>query len=358
MESKEKFCLRWNDFESNISHAFQELREDKDFFDVTLACDDDQLQAHKVILSACSPFFRTILRRNHHSHPLLYLKGVKYADLLAVLNFMYHGEVNVAQEELNSFLAVAEDLKVKGLTQNGSDPTPMTNVPKEISRKTPNHNYPDKPPILPPPKRPRPSPPSVPRVIPTTYQADHEEIQEIVPVKSEPAAPVEDQAYSVESVDTPTENMEEYDDYSGYQEDAGYEETGQGYTGYSQQMGQTGTTGVLESLLDHEMTEGKAALTTAKIAVEDSVTADVDILLEQHISRQLGSDKTDYVCLLCSKGCKSRDECANHIEVHHLKIVRTCPYCAIELTSRGGLRQHISRKHREEHKIAKGNFKP
>jgi hypothetical protein len=120
MGSAEKFCLRWNDFESNISSAFRELREDKDFFDVTLACEDsDQLQAHKVILSACSPFFRTVLRRNRHDHPLLYLKGVKYLDLVAVLNFMYHGEVNVAQEELNSFLAVAEDLRVKGLTQGG-----------------------------------------------------------------------------------------------------------------------------------------------------------------------------------------------------------------------------------------------
>merc|ERR1712002_1387213 len=117
----EKFCLRWNDFETNISSAFRELREDKDFFDVTLACDDEQIQAHKVILSACSPFFRGVLRRNKHEHPLLYLKGVKYADLLSVLNFMYHGEVNVAQEELNSFLAVAEDLKVKGLTQNNSE---------------------------------------------------------------------------------------------------------------------------------------------------------------------------------------------------------------------------------------------
>jgi len=354
MESKEKFCLRWNDFESNISHAFQELREDKDFFDVTLACDDDQLQAHKVILSACSPFFRTILRRNHHSHPLLYLKGVKYADLMAVLNFMYHGEVNVAQEDLNSFLAVAEDLKVKGLTQNGSDQQAPIRVPKEVSRKTPIHNYPEQPPIPPPPKRPRTTPPPVPRISPNTYQTDHDEIQEIVPVKSEPAAPAEEPSYSVESVDTSRDNIEEYEDYSGYQEDAGYVEAGQGYTGYNQQMAQPGTTGVLESLLDHEMTEGKATLTTGKPAGEDSVTADVDILLEQHISRQLGSDKTDYVCLLCSKCCKSRDECANHIEVHHLKIVRTCPYCAIELTSRGGLRQHISRKHREEHKLAKG----
>merc|ERR1712128_336399 len=120
MSEREKFCLRWNDFESNLSSAFRELRDDKDFFDVTLACDDDQIQAHKVILSACSPFFRNVLRKNPHERPLLYLKGVKYKDILSVLNFMYMGEVNVAQEELNSFLAVAEDLRVKGLTQNNS----------------------------------------------------------------------------------------------------------------------------------------------------------------------------------------------------------------------------------------------
>merc|ERR1712013_68551 len=124
MAMTEKFCLRWNDFESNINVAFRELREDKDFFDVTLACDDDQIQAHKVILSACSPFFRQILKRNRHDHPLLYLKGVKYIDLVSVLTFMYHGEVDVAQDELNSFLSIAEDLKVKGLTQNKSNEEP------------------------------------------------------------------------------------------------------------------------------------------------------------------------------------------------------------------------------------------
>ena len=117
MASLEKFCLRWNDFETNVSQAFRELREEKDFFDVTLACEDEQLSAHKVILSACSPFFRNILRKNPHQHPLLYLKGVKHQEMLAVLNFMYMGEVNVAQEDLNSFLAVAEELRVKGLTQ-------------------------------------------------------------------------------------------------------------------------------------------------------------------------------------------------------------------------------------------------
>ena len=103
-----------------FSGAFRELREDKDFFDVTLACDKEQLQAHKVILSACSPFFRTVLRKNPHSHPLLYLKGIKHSDLLSVLNFMYHGEVNIAQADLNSFLSAAEELQVKGLTQDQS----------------------------------------------------------------------------------------------------------------------------------------------------------------------------------------------------------------------------------------------
>ena len=113
--SSEKFCLRWNDFERNISAAFKDIREDKEFFDITIACEDEQLQAHKVILSACSPFFKNVLRRNQHQHPLLYLKGVSYRDMEAVLNFMYHGEVNVAQDDLNSFLQVAEDLRVKGI---------------------------------------------------------------------------------------------------------------------------------------------------------------------------------------------------------------------------------------------------
>ena len=113
----EKYCLKWNDFEGNVSQGLRDLRNDKEFFDVTLACDDKQIEAHKVILSACSAFFRNILRQNPHQHPLLYLKGVKYKELLSVLNFMYVGEVNIAQDELDEFLLIAEDLKIKGLTQ-------------------------------------------------------------------------------------------------------------------------------------------------------------------------------------------------------------------------------------------------
>jgi len=130
----EKFCLKWNDYQSNIGHAFNDLREEKDFFDVTLACEDNQIEAHKVVLSACSPFFKSILKRNPHQHPLLYLKGVNSQDLGSLLNFMYQGQVNVAQENLNTFLTVAEELKVKGLTQGSSEKAKKKTEPESNNR--------------------------------------------------------------------------------------------------------------------------------------------------------------------------------------------------------------------------------
>ena len=120
MATKEKFCLKWNDFESNISSSFKDIKDENDFMDVTLACEESQVTAHKVVLSACSSFFRSVLRRNPHQHPLLYIKGVSFSDLESLLDFMYYGEVNIAQENLNSFLSVAEELQIKGLTQSST----------------------------------------------------------------------------------------------------------------------------------------------------------------------------------------------------------------------------------------------
>ena len=153
MEHGEKFCLRWNEFESNLGNALRDLRDNRDFFDLTLACDDAQeIQVHRVILSACSTFFRNILRRLPHHHPLIYLRGIKLTDLQSLVNFIYHGEVNIAQEDLNSFLMLAEDLKIKGLTQatqtthrmtaTTSKPSPTSSCPPlrpaPVLRKSPS----------------------------------------------------------------------------------------------------------------------------------------------------------------------------------------------------------------------------
>ena len=116
MASSEKLCLNWNDFAANITNTLYDLKEDKDFTDLTLVWADKQVEVHKVVLASSSKFFRPVLKNIKHSHPLIYLSGVKFKDLDAVLSFMYLGQVNLAQEDLNSFLAVAEELEVKGLT--------------------------------------------------------------------------------------------------------------------------------------------------------------------------------------------------------------------------------------------------
>ena len=114
MQSSEKLCLKWNDFQENLNSAFGELRKDEDFADVTLVCEDGpQIQVHKVILSSASPFFKELLKRNKHPHPLICMRGVKKEDLVAMVDFLYYGETNVNQERLDVFLGLAEELRKK-----------------------------------------------------------------------------------------------------------------------------------------------------------------------------------------------------------------------------------------------------
>ena len=122
-----------------MNTAFGNLREDNEFADVTLACEDDQqIEAHKVILAASSPFFQTLLKRNRHPHPLIYMRGIKSENLLAIVDFLYFGEANVYQENLDSFLTIAEELRLKGLMghqdKKNTEPTPREMTPKPPSK--------------------------------------------------------------------------------------------------------------------------------------------------------------------------------------------------------------------------------
>merc|ERR1712129_134204 len=119
---KENLCLKKNDFQENASSAFGTLRGSNEFADVTLACEDgQQVEAHKVILASSSPFFLNLLRMNKHPHPLIYMRGLKSDILVAILDFIYCGEANIYQENLNSFLSFAEDLKLKAVIGLGSE---------------------------------------------------------------------------------------------------------------------------------------------------------------------------------------------------------------------------------------------
>ena len=138
----EKLCLQWNDFNSIVNKAFGNLRDDNDFSDVTLASEDGhQVEAHKVILAAASPFFKEMLLKKKHSHPLIYMRGVKMDTLIAMVDFLYTGEAKVSQESLDSFLAVASDLKLKGLMSTDEteiEKTNAANQPASQSHSTKN----------------------------------------------------------------------------------------------------------------------------------------------------------------------------------------------------------------------------
>ena len=95
----EKFSLKWNDYQSNWNKALNELRKDTDFADVTLISDDKvKFSAHKILLSSCSNLFKFILKGNVQANSLLYLSGVNSLNLGFILDYIYHGEVNIYQE--------------------------------------------------------------------------------------------------------------------------------------------------------------------------------------------------------------------------------------------------------------------
>ena len=141
MSTSEKFCLKWNDYQQNIVSSYSNLRTEMNFSDVTLVCEEDvEIEAHKIILSASSPFFSKVLKKNKHPHPMIYMRGLKATDLVAIVDFIYQGEANIYQEDLDAFLALAEELQLKGLapseeeTLEGKD-EPMTKIQKPVEMK-------------------------------------------------------------------------------------------------------------------------------------------------------------------------------------------------------------------------------
>jgi len=323
MGSNEKFCLRWNDFESNISIAFREIREEKDFFDCTLSVGSRQIQAHKLILSACSPFFRSILIQNPHQHPLLYLKGVEFPDLQAVLNFMYHGEVNVAQEELNSFLSVAEDLQVKGLTQGQSSKENQGYEGLKSRQVTGFQEH---------SKRSRPPPPTPPETKQTQRSVPHyqdvtnttnDDIQEILPVvKSEPESTII--PYTVPVPDTNSQHIPPATvKYQSSQSEAPLP---------SQQLVQTVDDSYgyeIEENYDYEEYGGYEDQQSGADTSKGDATEYVEQL-----------DLNCFKCGLCAKTFSVKSNCTRHVKINHLGEVREadtkhpCHYCGKYLVKR------------------------
>ena len=145
MDDDQQFCLRWNNHQSTLVAVFDTLLENGTLVDCTLAAEGKYLNAHKVVLSACSPYFESLLSQNYDKHPIFILKDVKYQELKAMMDYMYRGEVNISQDQLGALLKAAESLQIKGLSDSRKGETE--------TRKT-----------HPPPAKSPPPAPSLPRV--------------------------------------------------------------------------------------------------------------------------------------------------------------------------------------------------
>ncbi|XP_043245980.1 broad-complex core protein isoforms 1/2/3/4/5-like isoform X5 [Amphibalanus amphitrite] len=139
MDANQKFCLKWNNFQTSVTSVFDNLRQDGELVDITLCCEGRKIKAHRMMLSACSPYFRDLLKENPCQHPVFFLKDASFVDLVAVVEFVYKGEVNVTQGQLASFLKTAEMLQVRGLA--GDDyvqpGTPSSQVPTQQKQHKP-----------------------------------------------------------------------------------------------------------------------------------------------------------------------------------------------------------------------------
>jgi len=320
MGSTDKFCLRWNDFHDNISGTFRELRKENDFFDVTLACatfdesanshdltglprtSHKTVRAHKLILSACSVFFKDLLKSMNNSgtnvQPLIYLSGIEFEDLQCILDFMYFGEVNIAQEKLNTFLAVAEELRVKGLTQNEAA---TKDIPLPIKRPL----------------------------------ASGSALTKSLPNFSAKRAKLVKRPREFKAETSPEPKMEPGEEIGETSSSSLQHQFSESFGG-DQSMDEFGSANddFLESL--NESTTG-----TSEAAGSDGNKAWRDLQMEQLESGY-------WRCNICNQEVQYRHSLQRHIESKHMKCEPIpCPYCDRSFNTKNSIQTHISKYHRK-----------
>ena len=111
--SQEEFLLKWNDHHASFFTIVEDLCRTEQLCDVTLACGGQVFETHKLILSVCSPYFRTLLNSRPDKHPIVYLKDVNPKHLEQLLSYMYRGEINVLQDDLGPLIETARGLQIK-----------------------------------------------------------------------------------------------------------------------------------------------------------------------------------------------------------------------------------------------------
>ncbi|XP_065348653.1 protein jim lovell-like isoform X16 [Cloeon dipterum] len=308
-----QYSLRWNNYAKHLSTAFDSLRSERDLTDVTLSCEGKRVPAHKMLLSACSSYFKSLFKENPCQHPVIIFRNVAFDDLMALVEFMYKGEVNVEEERLSSFLTTAELLEVQGLTNSGKDvdkskKTDDLEKETDIMEQQPEA---DSSPFAPFVDTAKSSPPTPSasrkrrRVSPP--ETEEESLPKVAALEEDPVIESDDhdvhlktEAPDFEHIELNPEDSVDADDMAAAGQD-------------------------LESEVDNFAMAGPS---------NDSLVEDKGY---EPISREV---EPLFKCLICWKSYSSRGACAAHIKSHLGET--TCTVCGKKESTAGHLRAHMA----------------
>ncbi|XP_043225953.1 protein bric-a-brac 1-like isoform X3 [Amphibalanus amphitrite] len=305
--NSQKFCLKWDHFRTSVTSVFNHLRRDGELVDITLCCEGQRVKAHRMMLSACSPYFRELLKENPCQHPVFFLKDTSAEDLRAVIEFVYNGEVNVAQGQLASFIKTAEMLQIRGLSGEDED-----GAAGPVSGGTPAADR--RPPPAAPPERPR-SPPSKRRrrsgsppesAAPAPAPAGPPP----VPRSQPPPPPPPSQPDEITVSDHSPVNVKVEADLAKTEDDPSLE-AALGRVVYNESDAELTSLTADDSLGEAGPSGGLSAERSMQAAELPQLSA-----LDAH---------GRLVCTLCGRSYRSRDSFRHHVETHAGKT--TCPHC-------------------------------
>ena len=283
MSMPKKLLLQNHEFVESHVKFYRELREHEEMFDVTLACDDYSLEAHRTIISAASKFFRSVIKNSKHQNPYIYLKGVKFEDLESLIDFIYTGETQVKSENIKRFLETADELKIAGLMADTSSDDGMSE-PEPVKFKNENNKNSKK-------KKPKKNPPLN---LGDKYQFEGEEQEEKAAVSEEANVQSEADSNIVLEETSPENSTTSHFENSQNNSDEAWKEE-----------------------------------------VEKRLKATFDRALQKPV----------YNCTDCDQVFQNKPKARLHVEVHIEGFSHTCTYCGAVKKTRSMLKSHIYLQH-------------
>jgi len=332
------FCyLKQSEFGANCVGGFQELRKAGELLDVTLACGDESIDVHKLVLSASSPFFRKILTNTTQNHPYIYIKGLNFQDLLCIINFVYNGEVQIPAADISRFIETAQELQIKGLGAEeikGVAP-PVGNdikTDKSASKKT---------------KLLKRKTNSQLDVVKEASEADNSNLYEIVGDDSAVNYSFDTELLKInkklakmkkrkiDKINEIKETLEEQYNPNDTLDSVLPVEAGDNY-----------------EITFGEVNAGDASDDSAMIIDGSSITSEQNAQLDLEISMRMGKirDSSNYrmwKCKVCGKIGRNKLKLSRHVESHLTGFSHCCNDCNKTFKTRNSLHTHISTNHRK-----------